>query len=483
MYWSSVLRVVGLLLMLFSVTMLPPALVALIYGDEGLVPFLISFLVILVVGSLIWLPVCRQRQELRTRDGFLVVVLFWTVLGLSGALPLTLSQSPSISITDAAFESMSGLTTTGATVLTGIDDLPESIRFYRQQLQWLGGMGIIVLAVAILPMLGVGGMQLYRAETPGPVKDSKLTPRIAETAKALWYIYLTLTIACATAYWLAGMTVFDAIGHSFSTVAIGGFSTYDASMGHFDSPLISMICVVFMLIAGINFAMHFLAWRTRSLRHYLQEAEVRWFIGIMVTTGIVVTATLMLTQHYDGWGQTLHQAIFHTVSIGTTAGFATDSFDQWPVFLPVLLVLVAFIGGCAMSTAGGIKVIRFMLLIKQGYREVIRLIHPQAQVIIKVGGKPVPDRVVDAVWGFFATYVALFGLMMMILMATGLDQVTAFSAVAANITNLGPGLGAVAANYGDISDLAKWVLMFAMLLGRLEVFTLLVLFTPAFWRH
>ncbi|SIT65721.1 trk system potassium uptake protein TrkH [Ectothiorhodosinus mongolicus] len=483
MHWAPVLRIVGILVMLFSFTMLPPALVALIYQDDGLMPFLSAFGLLLVFGMLLWLPVCRNRQELRTRDGFLIVVLFWVVLGLSGAVPLTLSQAPNISITDAAFESMSGLTTTGATILSGIDDLPHSIRFYRQQLQWLGGMGIIVLAVAILPMLGIGGMQLYRAETPGPVKDTKLTPRIAETAKALWYIYLTITVACASAYWLAGMDAFDAIGHSFSTVAIGGFSTYDASIGHFQSPAISLIATVFMLIAAINFSVHFFAWRTRNPLTYFKDPEVRWFGAIMLTLMLVVVATLLLLGHYSQWNDAVVNGIFHAVSIGTTAGFATDNFAAWPLFLPALLLFVAFIGGCAMSTAGGIKVIRFMLLIKQGYREVIRLIHPQALVPIKIGGKAVPDRVVNAVWGFFSAYVALFTLMMLILLGTGLDQVTAFSAVAANITNLGPGLGEVAANYASISDTAKWTLMFAMLLGRLEIFTLLVLLTPAFWRH
>ncbi|WP_290652312.1 TrkH family potassium uptake protein [Aquisalimonas sp.] len=483
MHWSAVERIVGLLLMLFSVTMLPPAVVALIYGDPGLVPFLASFAVILAAGALAWLPVRHARYDLRTRDGFLVVVLFWTVLGASGGLPLLLSVDPDIGWTDAAFESLSGLTTTGSTVLTGIDDLPHSIRFYRQQLQWLGGMGIIVLAVAILPMLGVGGMQLYRAETPGPVKDAKLTPRIAGTAKALWYIYLGFTIACALAYWLAGMNAFDAIGHSFSTVAIGGYSTYDASIGHFESPLISMICVVFMLIAGVNFAMHFVAWRTRSLRHYLQDTEVCWFLGIMATLGVVVVATLMITRHEGGWGESLHHGIFQAVSIASTAGFTSAEFAAWPLFLPVLLVMAAFIGGCAMSTGGGIKVVRFVLLLKQGHREVIRLIHPQAQVLVKMGRRAVDERVINAVWGFFAAYIALFGLMMLVLMGTGLDQVTAFSAVAATITNLGPGLGEVSDHFGGINAPAKWVLMFAMLLGRLEVFTLLVLFTPAFWRR
>ncbi|MFO7857301.1 MAG: TrkH family potassium uptake protein [Ectothiorhodospiraceae bacterium] len=483
MHWSAVQRIVGLLLMLFSVTMLPPAAVAVLYQEPGLQPFGAAFALILGLGALAWFPVRRARYDLRTRDGFLVVVLFWTVLGVAGGLPLYLAEDPSIPWTDAAFESLSGLTTTGSTVLTGIDGLPHAILFYRQQLQWLGGMGIIVLAVAILPMLGVGGMQLYRAETPGPVKDTKLTPRIAGTAKALWYIYLGLTITCALAYWGAGMSAFDAIGHSFSTVAIGGYSTHDASIGYFDSPLISMIGVVFMLIAGINFAMHFVAWRRRSLRHYLQDTEVCWFLGILATLSTVVAITLFITGAAGGAGDTVHHSIFQSVSIATTAGFASTDFASWPVFLPVLLVMSAFIGGCATSTAGGIKVVRFVLLLKQGHREVIRLIHPQAQVLVKMGKRAVDERVINAVWGFFAAYIALFAVMMLVLMGTGLDQVTAFSAVAATITNLGPGLGEVASHFGGINPVAKWVLMVAMLLGRLEVFTLLVLFTPAFWRR
>lgn len=483
MHWSSVQRIVALLLMLFSVTMLPGVAVALIYQDGGAEAFAWAFLLILVVGVVLWIPVRNDRRELRTRDGFLIVVVFWVVLGLAGALPLVLSQAPEISFTDAAFESLSGLTTTGATVLTGIEQLPHAIRFYRQQLQWLGGMGIIVLAVAILPMLGVGGMQLYRAETPGPVKDTKLTPRIAETAKTLWYIYLGLTVTCAAAYWLAGMAVFDAIAHSFSTVAIGGYSTYDASIGHFDSSLISLICVVFMLLAAINFGMHFMAWRERTLMHYLSDPETRWFAAIMAGLAAVTVLTLVVMEPEMGWADGLHHGVFQAVSIGTTAGFATSNFDSWPLYLPILLIVTAFIGGCAMSTAGGIKVVRFMLLIKQGHREVIRLIHPQAQVLVKVGNRPVDERVINAVWGFFAAYIAFFTGLMMVMMATGLDQLTAFSSVAATMTNLGPGLGAVAEHYGDISALAKWTLMFAMLLGRLEVFTLLVLLTPAFWRR
>jgi len=483
MQFTVVQRIFGLFLMLFSVTMLPPALVSLLYGDGAVYAFLEGFGWVFAAGFAVWLPVRRKQRDLRLRDGFLVVVLFWAVLGLFGAVPLMLSERPEMSITDAVFESMSGLTTTGATVLTGLDSLPRSILFYRQQLQWLGGMGIIVLAVAVLPMLGVGGMQLYRAETPGPMKDTKLTPRITETAKALWYIYLGLTVACALAYWIAGMDAFDAIAHSFSTVAIGGFSTHDASMGYFLSPAIEMVAVFFMLLAGMNFALHFVAWRNLSIKPYAIDPEVRAYLFILTSAAIVTSVYLYLTDTLPGPGNALHHGIFQAVSIGTTAGFTTTEYYNWPGFLPVMLLFVSFIGGCAFSTGGGMKVIRVLLLFRQGVREILRLIHPSAQIPIKIGGKPMPPRITDAVWGFFAAYVAVFSIMLLILMATGLDQVTAFSAVAACMNNLGPGLGEVGAHYADIPDLAKWVLAVAMLLGRLEIFTLLVILSPAFWRR
>jgi trk system potassium uptake protein len=483
MQFQAIQRILGLLLMVFSSSLLPPVAVSLLYGDGEFIPFLEAFVLVLVGGFIAWWPVRSQRRELRLRDGFLVVVLFWLVLGLVGALPLALSERPAMSVTDAVFESMSGLTTTGATVLTGIDDLPKSILFYRQQLQWLGGMGIIVLAVAVLPMLGIGGMQLYRAETPGPMKDTKLTPRITETAKALWYIYLGLTIACASAYWLAGMEVFDAIAHSFSTVAIGGFSTHDLSMGYFQSTLIEVIAIVFMLLAGVNFALHFVAWRNLSLRPYLQDSEVRTYLTVLGMTAVITVSYLYLTETFTDWSSALHHGLFQVVSIGTTTGFTTAEYHNWPGFLPVLLLFTSFIGGCAGSTAGGMKVIRFLLLLKQGAREITRLVHPNAQIPVKIGRKPMPDRVMDSVWGFFASYIAAFAVMLLILMATGLDQVTAFSAVAACMNNLGPGLGGVGYHYGDLNDIAKWVLCFAMLLGRLEIFTLLVLLSPAFWRR
>jgi len=408
--------------------------------------------------------------------------MFWTVLGLTGALPFMLAHSPSMSFTDAAFESVSGLTTTGATVIVGLDELPRSILYYRQQLQWLGGMGIIVLALAVLPMLGVGGMQLYRAETPGPVKDSKLTPRITETAKTLWYIYLGLTVACAIAYWLAGMTPFDAIGHSFATIAIGGFSTHDASMGYFDSTLIEMIAVVFLIVSGANFGLHFVALRRYDWKVYFRDSEFVFYVSLLALMTVVTTIVLYWTDTFIDWGDAFTRGMFQVVSIATTAGFTTAEFYFWPGFLEILLLFGAFVGGCAGSTGGGIKVIRALLLLKQGAREILRLIHPSAQIPIRVSGKVVAPGVVEAVWGFFALYVGSFVVMYLLLALTGLDLMTAFSAVAACINNLGPGLGTVGAHYADLDDGAKWILCFAMLLGRLEIFTLLVLLAPAFWR-
>ncbi|MCP5199288.1 MAG: potassium transporter [Gammaproteobacteria bacterium] len=475
-------KILGLLLSVFSLTLLPPLVISLVMHDGAAHAFALAAVAILCAGLMLWLPVRRLEGDLKLRDGFLVVVLFWFVLGASGAIPFLIADQPHMPLADAVFESMSGLTTTGATVIVGIDALPPSILFYRQLLQWLGGMGIIVLAVAILPMLGVGGMQLYRAETPGPMKDSKLTPRITETAKTLWYIYVSLTVACAVAYYMVGMSAFDAIGHSFSTVAIGGFSTHDASIGYFDSVAVEGVAVFFMFVAGINFSLHFLAWRYRNLKPYAYDSEFRMYAGLLGAVFVVCTIGLALADDGLDFTQSLRNSLFHTVSIGTTTGFSTTTFQNWPHFLPLILLFLSFVGGCAGSTGGGIKVIRCLLLYKQGVREIRRLIHPNAIITIRMGDRSVADRVVDAVWGFFATYVAVFVLLLLGLMATGLDQVTAFSAVAACLNNLGPGLGAVSLHYGEVSNLAKYLLCLAMLLGRLEIFTLLVLLTPSFWR-
>jgi trk system potassium uptake protein len=481
MQFSVIQRILGILLALFSLTMLPPLVIAAWSDDGAALAFLTAMLAILAAGGLLWFPVRNIDREMRLRDGFVVVVLFWAGLGLAGSVPLILSDEPVMSKTDAIFESISALTTTGATVITGIDQLPKSILFYRQELQWLGGMGIIVLAVAILPMLGIGGMQLYRAETPGPVKDTKLTPRITETAKALWYLYLSLTIACAVAYWLAGMNTFDAISHSFSTVSIGGFSTHDLSIGYFNDRLIDAVAVCFMVIAGVNFTLHFLFWRSVNLNVYRQDPEFKAYLVVLGSVCLIVCGFLIYEQVYDDYPTAITHGIFQSVSIATTTGFTTATHHSWPKFLPVLLLFASFMGACAGSTGGGLKVIRILLLFKQGRREIQRLIHPNAIFTIKLGDKPVGESIINSIWGFFASYVSVFAIIMLLLMAANLDQVTAFSATAACINNLGPGLGDVSAHYGGLNDMAKWLLCLAMLMGRLEIFTLLVLITPTFW--
>ncbi|PID46082.1 MAG: potassium transporter [Proteobacteria bacterium] len=483
MQYFVIQRILGLLLMLFSFTQLFPVFVGFIFNDLDVMPFIEAFLLLLIGGAIFWYPARHYTNELRLRDGFLVVILFWGVLGVSGALPLALSSQLQISVTDAVFESISALTTTGATVITKLDDLPYSILFYRQQLQWLGGMGIIVLAVAILPILGVGGSQLFRAETPGPVKDSKLTPRIKETAKLLWLIYFGFTLACAIAYKLAGMSWFDAVGHSFSTVAIGGFSTHDDSMGYFQSNAIDTVAIIFMLLSSANFSLHFLVWRKRDPRLYFQDSELRFYLYMVLLVSLICFVYLYMGNQFGTLSETIYKSLFQVVSMITTTGFTTSEYVYWTSFLPVLLIFSSFMGGCAGSTAGGMKVIRVLLLLKQGSREIQRLVHPSARLSVKLNRKPVPDSVIQAVWGFFSVYIGLFVLFMLLLMATGMDQVTAFSAVAATLNNLGPGLGEVASNYASINDFAKWVLTVAMLLGRLELFTLLVVFTPMFWRQ
>jgi trk/ktr system potassium uptake protein len=475
-------RILGILLMLFSITMLPPIGVSLHFQDGNSGPFFDAFIGLLLTGLLVWLPVRRQHRELRLRDGFLVVSSFWVVLGLAGAVPLVLSNSPDIPLTDAVFEAVSGFTTTGATILTGLDDMPKSLLYYRHQIQWLGGIGMVVLAVALLPMLGIGGMQLLRAETPGPVKDTKLTPRITETAKALWLVYVLITAACAGSYWLAGMTPFDAIGHAFSTVSTGGFSSHDANLGYFNSPAIEFIAILFMFLGGVNFSLHFLAWRRMRLSDYFRDPEFRTYVGIMLVGSALVAGTLIVQHTFNNSGFAVRSALLHVVSMMTSTGFTANDFSVWPGALPVMLILITFVGGCAGSTAGGMKVIRWALMWKQGTREINRLVHPSAVFPVKIGGRAVPWRVLDAVWGFFAIYVVCFAVLMVLLIATGENQVTAFSAIASSMNNTGPGLDEVATNFTTISAPGKWICVLAMLLGRLEVYPLIVLVTPAFWR-
>jgi trk system potassium uptake protein TrkH len=423
----------------------------------------------------------RRATRLSVRDGFLVVALFWILLSLLGAWPLL--RVAGLPLVDALFESASGLTTTGATVMTGLDGMPRSLLFYRQLLQWLGGMGLIVLGVAVLPVLGIGGMQLYRAEAPGPLKGEKLTPRITETARTLWGIYIALTLACALGYWLSGMGPFDAIAHSLSTVSTGGFSTHDASIGHFQSGAVELVAIVFMLLAAINFGVHFAVLHQRDPRVWLRDDEARTFLLFVAAVVLIVGLVLRLEGDYAQWHPSLRDATFEVVSIVTSTGYGTVDFSHWPDFLPVLLLLLSFVGGCGGSTAGGIKMMRIMLLVRQGMMEVRRLLHPRAHLRLRLGHRILDDRVMQGIWGFFALYMLAFVVLGLLMIHAGLDPVSAFSAMATCMNNLGPGLGEVAYGFHSVSEMGKLVAVVAMLLGRLEVFTLLVLLSPEFWQR
>lgn len=475
-------KILGTLLMLFSIAQVIPGFLAYFFEEKEFVyNFIFTGFITFLIGCFLFFLASDKNGDLRTKDGFIITIFFWTVLGFFGSIPFYLANLEDVSYIDSLFESISGLTTTGATVLVGLDEMPRSLLFYRQLLQWLGGMGIIVLAVAVLPLLGVGGMQLYKAETPGPLKDSKLTPRITETAKALWFVYVTMTVACSILYKYFGMNWFDAVSHAFSTISIGGFSTHDQNFAFFDNSALRWTAIVFMVISGVNFALHYLAWTKRRAFHYFYDSEVKLYLSLLATTALITYLTL----YYSGnvYGDMVVDSAFQAVSIGTTTGFLTSNYSNWPLFVPIMLLIAAFIGACAGSTGGGIKVIRALILIRQGSSEITKLIHPNAVVTIKFGKKSLDPRVSESVWGFFAVYVATFLFILMILLSQNNDFLTAFSAVGATLNNLGPGLGAVSENYKEISDISKASLCMAMLLGRLEIFTLLLLFTPSFWRN
>ena len=483
MQLSIVAKTIGLLLMVFSFAQVPPLVVDLIYAEGEYISFLYSFLLTVLGGLVLWWPFREVKKDFRLREGVLIVVCFWIVLSLFGTLPFLITDSISkLSFSDAFFESMSGLTTTGATVLSQLDDLPKSILFYRQQLQWLGGMGIIVLAVAVLPLLGVGGMELYHAESSGIAKD-RLTPKLRNTAIALWKIYVSLTVLCAIGYFFSGMSIFDAISHSFSTVAIGGFSTHDGSIGYFNSPAIEMIAMFFMFLAGINFSLHFVAWNNRSLVDYIKDSEFKTYSMVLICSTIIVIAALSFNSQYESSIETLRHSLFQTISIATTTGFTSQNFSNWPAAIPVFLIMMSFIGACVGSTGGGIKVVRILVMFRLGMKEIHKFIRPNAQVSVKLNKSSINEKALVSVLGFFSLYAISFFLILMLLMFAGLDQVTAYSATAATMNNLGPGLGDVAQNYGSLGEVAKWILSFSMLIGRLEVLTIIAIFHKAFWRH
>ena len=474
------LKILGLLLTICGAGLLPPAAISAMYADGHLTFYLVAAAAGVLLGAAGMFLGPATTRVLQTRDGFLIVGLSWFFVSLLGAIPFVVVGD--FDVVTAIFESASGFTTTGSTAIVGLDDLPRSLLFFRQEIQWLGGIGVVVAAIALLPMLGIGGMQLLKAETTGPAKSDKLRPRIKHTAQGLWRLYVFLTAACAFAYWFAGMSAFDAIAHSFTTVSTGGFSIYDASLAHYGSPAIEAVAVVFMILGAINFALHFRAWSELALRPYLVNAEARAFgITIVCLTGLV---TLVLVMQTDAPAVlAFRYAIFEVVSVITSTGYGIVDFSVWPALLPVLLIFTSFVGGCAGSTAGGMKVIRFLVMSRQALIEVTRLIHPRLVRPLKVGDSVVDDTVVRAVWAFFTVYALVFVVLMLTLMWLGLDQVTAFAAVATCLNNLGPGLGEVAANFSTVSDPVKLICAFACVLGRLEVLTIFVLLTPGYWRN
>ena len=480
MNYKSILNLIGILLAIFSFAFIPPLIVTFIYEEPLSEIFLYSFLLLISLGGLMWFISRQKGLPLNISDGFIITTMFWVVLACAGSIPFYFFG---LSFNDAIFESVSGITTTGATLIVGLDDLPKSLLLYRQLLQWIGGMGLIILAVAVMPTLGIGGGQLYKMELPGSHGNQKLTPKITDSAKALWKIYFGLTILCALLYLLSGMNLFDAIAHSLSTVAGGGFSTHDDSMGFFDSGLIETVCIIFMLLSAASFAVHYAAIFGGKPLKYFYDSEFRFFLSVVISIAIVILIFHTVNDSYPEFLLALRTSIFHTVSIVTTSGFTTENFSLWPSFLPYLLLVGAFMGACSQSVGGGIKTWRVLIMVKQAYKEILNIIHPNAVLSSKIGNKVIDSKIAEKVWGFFSIYVFIFMFLLMAMLGTGLDFESSFSAIGACLNNLGPGLGDVANNYKNVSEGGKIILCIAMILGRLEIFTLLVLFTPAFWRR
>ena len=480
MNYKSILNLLGILLAIFSLSFIPPLILSVFYAEPLSEIFLYSFLFLIILGGFMWFASRQNDLPLNISDGFIITTMFWVVLACAGSIPFYFFG---LSANDAIFESVSGITTTGATVIVGLDELPKSLLLYRQLLQWIGGMGLIILAVAVMPALGIGGGQLYKMELPGSHGNQRLTPKITDSAKALWKIYFGLTMICAFLYVLSGMNLFDAIAHSLSTVAGGGFSTHDASIGFFNSGLIETVCIIFMLLSAASFAVHYAAIFGGKPLKYFYDSEFRFFLSVVAMIIILSIIIHSLSNSYTDILLNIRSSIFHTVSIVTTSGFTTENYSLWPGFLPYLLLVGAFMGACSQSVGGGIKTWRVLIMVNQAYKEILNIIHPNAVLSSKIGNKVIDSKIAEKVWGFFSIYVFIFMFLLMAMLGTGLDFESAFSAIGACLNNLGPGLGDVASNYKNVNEVGKLILCFAMILGRLEIFTLLVLFTPAFWRR
>ncbi|MBU3671483.1 MAG: TrkH family potassium uptake protein [Sinobacteraceae bacterium] len=479
----AVAHILGLMMAFFAVTFVMPMICAIITQDGTLDDFAIAAGINIVLGLAIAAATRRYKRELKARDGFLLVTLSWILMSLSAAVPLMIAL-PGISFTDAYFEAVSGLTTTGSTVITGLDTLQPSINLWRHALHWFGGIGIIVLAVAVLPLLGVGGMALYRAETPGPVKDEKLTPRITETAKALWLTYIGITGIGVIALRAAGMGWLDAICHSFSAMGLGGFSTRDASVGSFDSVAIEMVLIVLMMVATLNFSRHFMALRNRSLEPYRRDSEAKAILVLVGASVVAIALLLALRGTYPTFLESLRHSAFNVVSVASTTGFASQDFGLWPIFAPVWMLFLSCIVCSTGSTGGGIKMFRTLLLARQAQREMKQLVHPSAVLPIRIGGQVIPERIAASVLAFIFLYFQTIAALTFVLLMTGMPLVEAFTSVVASVNNLGPGIGQTgpAGNYQGLSDLQTWVCTVGMILGRLEIFSVLILFTATFWR-
>ncbi|NNL78340.1 MAG: TrkH family potassium uptake protein [Desulfobacterales bacterium] len=481
MRWRFLLNIIGVLIFFFGLTMIFPLIVGLYYRDASVMPLLESMGITVFAGAIIYTIFREAKADvISQREGMAIVAVGWSAVGLFGAMPFYLGDV-FFSFTDAFFESVSGFTTTGASVISNIEGVTKGLLFWRSFIQWLGGMGIIVLSVAILPFLNVGGMQLYKAEVPSPVPD-KLKPRIRDTAKILWKVYALMSLGQVVLLLLGGMGLYDALCHTFTTLPTGGFSTKNASIAHFDSVYFDSVFIFFMLLAGINFSLHYQMLRGKTLAFW-QDSECRFFLGAVFLLILVVSMNVYGSL-YKNIDDALRYAAFQVVSIVTTTGFATADYEQWPAMSQFILLLCMFLGASAGSTGGGMKCLRVMLCFKFCYKELFSLIHPHAVSHIKIGGKPVPDDVIRSVLGFLALYMGLFAFSAVLLAGMGVDFTTSFTAVAATIGNIGPGFGTVGPveNYAQLPYLGKWLLIWCMLLGRLEIFTVIILVVPDFWR-